>query len=85
MTRARTKSNILCNFEIPVDPDARAMKLVSVPRGMQLIVSVDGSPDRLEIVNPTDGRLPFFRLHEERFASERIEFNPESEDSDDLP
>lgn len=61
---------------IPVDPTATAMKMYSVPRGMQFIINIDGSQDRLEIVNPTDGRLPFFRLHTVEHTSEEIEFEP---------
>lgn len=62
---------------IPVDPNARAMKMFSVPRGMQFIINIDGSQDRLEIVNPTDGRLPFFRLHTVEHSSDAIELEPD--------
>lgn len=57
---------------IPMDPGAQAMKMFSVPRGMQFIVNIDGSTNRLEIVNPIDGRPPFFRLHEVERSSEAI-------------
>ena len=60
---------------IPVDPNATAMKMYSVPRGMQFIINIDGSQDRLEIVNPTDGRLPFFRLHTVEHSSDAIELS----------
>ena len=73
-----TETNLKdCMF--PVDPTARAMKLFSVPRGMQFVISIDGTKDRIEIVNPTDGRRPFFRLHEETRVSEAIELRRESE------
>jgi len=61
---------------IPVDPNATAMKMYSVPRGMQFIINIDGSQDRLEIVNPTDGRLPFFRLHTVEHSSDAIKLEP---------
>lgn len=66
---------------IPVDPNTQVMKTFSVPRGMQLIVSIDGSKDQLEIINPTDGRTPFFRLHELDRVSEAIELNTEDQDA----
>ena len=69
---------------IPMDPGAQAMKMFSVPRGMQFIVNIDGSTNRLEIVNPIDGRAPFFRLHEVDRASEAISLMEESEDYDDF-
>ena len=59
---------------IPVDPNAQVMKMFSVPRGMQFIINIDGTTSRLEIVNPTDGRAPFFRLHEIDRSSEAIDF-----------
>jgi hypothetical protein len=67
---------------IPVDPNATAMKMFSVPRGMQMIINVDGSTSRLEVVNPTDGRPPFFRLHEVERSSEAIELTEEEDDHD---
>jgi hypothetical protein len=73
----------LRDCSIPVDPNANVMKMFSVPKGMQFIINVDGSKDRLEIVNPTDGRLPFFRLHELDRVSESIELNPEEQDVND--
>jgi hypothetical protein len=68
---------------IPVDPNATAMKMFSVPRGMQMIISIDGSTNRLEVVNPTDGRPAFFRLHEVERVSEAIELMSENEGKDD--
>lgn len=77
MTAKMTENNLRdCLF--PVDPNARAMKLFCVPRGMQFIISIDGSTDRLEVVNPDDGRQPFFRLHEERRTSEAIELSSDN-------
>lgn len=73
------KTDYLIDSLIPVKPEAPAMKLISVPRGMQLIVSIDGSTDRLEIVNPSDGRQAFFRLHEAHRSSEAIHLKRESE------
>lgn len=78
MSKKMTKNN-LKDCVIPVDPDARAMKLYCVPRGMQFIVSIDGTTDRLEIVNPADGRAPYFRLYEVHRTSEAIELNMEEE------
>ena len=75
----RPAKNTLKDCMIPVDPDARAMKLYSVPRGMQFIVSIDGTTDRLEIVNPADGRVPYFRLYEAHRTSEAIELSMEEE------
>jgi hypothetical protein len=69
-------------MNIPVDPDARTMKLIGVPRGVQLIVNIDGSKDRLEVINPTDGRLPFFRLVEPDRLSEAIELSQEDQDDE---
>ena len=78
MTPKSAKNN-LKDCMIPVDPDARAMKLFSVPRGMQFIVSIDGTTDQLEIVNPADGRVPYFRLYELHRTSEAIELSMEEE------
>jgi hypothetical protein len=84
MTQKIAKNN-LKDCMIPVDPDARAMKLFSIPRGMQFIVSIDGSTDRLEIVNPVDGRPPFFRLYELHRTSEAIELSTDEEEDYDEP
>jgi len=70
-----TKQNNYKDCMIPVDPDARVMKLISVPRGTQFVINIDGSPDIIEIINPSDGRLPFFRLRETARISEAIELN----------
>ncbi|MEA3327792.1 MAG: hypothetical protein U9R53_10900 [Chloroflexota bacterium] len=60
---------------IPVDPNATMMKLISVPRGTQFVINIDGSHDIIEIVNPTDGRKPYFRLRETVRVSEKIELD----------
>ncbi len=44
---------------IPVDPNARVMHMLSVPRGVQTLIHIQGSTDLVYIVNPTDGRAPF--------------------------
>lgn len=62
-------------FGLPNDPGTQFTKFYGVPKGVTAIISVQGTQDILEIVNPNDGRPPFFRLREELRVSEDIELN----------
>jgi len=70
-----TKQTKIKDLLIPVDPNARMMKLISVPRGTQFVINIDGSHDIIEIINPTDDRLPYFRLRETARVSEAIKLD----------
>lgn len=68
------------SFTLPVDPATPFMKYFGVPKGVSAVISVEGSRDILEVINPSDGRPPFFRLREEMRVSEDIELNIAQED-----
>jgi len=65
------------DVQISVDPDATAMKLYSVPKGMQYILSFEGSTDRLEVVNPAYGRHPYIKIHQITGTGDAIELEGE--------
>lgn len=68
---------------LPVDPSTPFLKFYGVPQGVTLIISVYGSKDILEVINPSDGRPPFFRLREEMRVSEDIELSVAQEEDYD--
>jgi hypothetical protein len=72
-------------FGLPNDPGTRFTKFIGVPKGVTAIISVQGTRDILEIINPDDGRLPFFRLREELRVSENIELSTDEEEDYDNP
>ena len=49
---------------IPVDPSARVLHFLSVPRGVQSLIKIDGSSELVYVVNPTDGRKPYIVIRE---------------------
>lgn len=71
------------DFILPVDPGTPYMKYYGIPKGVTLVVSVQGSKDILEVINPIDGRPPFFRLREELRVSEDIELSTDEEIQDE--
>jgi len=48
----------------PWIPASRVLHFLSVPRGVQSLIGIEGSSELVYIVNPTDGRKPFIVIRE---------------------
>jgi hypothetical protein len=59
-----TKDNGIEKTMLPLDPSARVLHFLSVPRGVQSLIGIEGSSELVYIVNPTDGRKPFIVIRE---------------------
>lgn len=67
------------DFSLPHDPSTNVLRYVGVPYGTQVIINTQGSDSQIVVVNPSDGRKPYFYYRTKDFSDE-IELPIENEE-----
>ena len=71
---------------MPIDPGCEAIKYLSVEKGVQGILRIDGSASLLYLVNPNDGREPYIVIRGPKpdlLMTTKLHRESQSEDEND--